>query len=440
MELDRIIHESKNFAELEDSDIEEFLRKRAFNSEHLNLEFKSEFPKKRDGKFDIREICKYIVGFSNEEGGLVIYGVDDCIKSPSATVHTYLHGLLTHPSLEDLSQWAKDRIHPLITSPAIRFFTATGRTVAILKIPVGFNKPYCYRDPQSNAIIYFKKTAGGIAELTPDEVREFHRSQFLEQSRATLKASHTRSPDTQEVSVDEMDRVRKHQLITMPQIENPKDYGFVGIYCQPTGIVQFAIEHLSRFLEENRNKFAEELRYFPSVEVSQHCVSVGYFPRGIRGDLKSTSRIILYDDGFVCFDAQADHLMDKDKHLNPAWLAYEIQRQLQLTKALLRNSPVQRIRFALLLENIEQFSIRFYHPFPRSDSVSPYSGKHDPITREIELSSIHNFDGNERNKAMEVVKGILDEVSRIFGLSRALPGLFGNGDELPYVKGLEGVR
>ncbi len=56
MELDRIIHDKKNFAELGDIDIETFLRERRFGSEHLSLEFKSEFPARKDRKYDIREI------------------------------------------------------------------------------------------------------------------------------------------------------------------------------------------------------------------------------------------------------------------------------------------------------------------------------------------------------------------------------------------------
>jgi len=71
MDVDRLIHVSKHFAELEDADIGVFLRERKFRSEHLNIEFKSAFPQKPGGKYEIKKVCKYVVGFSNEEGGLV---------------------------------------------------------------------------------------------------------------------------------------------------------------------------------------------------------------------------------------------------------------------------------------------------------------------------------------------------------------------------------
>src|SRR6266404_9564004 len=93
MDLDKILHGQKNFGEMDDADIEQFLKARAFGAEHLNLEFKSQFPQKSGGKFDVREICKYIVGFTNEEGGIVIYGVSDDIKMPAVTFPTYAQGL-----------------------------------------------------------------------------------------------------------------------------------------------------------------------------------------------------------------------------------------------------------------------------------------------------------------------------------------------------------
>lgn len=118
MNLDRLIHEAKNFAELTNSDVEDFLRKRPFGSENLNIEFKQEFPQKQQaGRYEIREICKYIVGLSNEEGGLVIYGVSDNIKDPALAYPAYVKGLPHYPTLEDLSSWVNDRIHPLVASP-----------------------------------------------------------------------------------------------------------------------------------------------------------------------------------------------------------------------------------------------------------------------------------------------------------------------------------
>jgi len=219
-----------------------------------------------------------------------------------------------------------------------------------------------------------------------------------------------------------------------------KDYGYVGIYCSPHPPVQIAIDKLKGFLEMNRLSFSEVMRYFPRVEVFQRGVSVGYFPTSIRQDIKSTARISLYSNGVVAFDSQADHLMDKSKFLNPAWLAYEVQRHLQLTKALLEEFEVQSVTVKLLLDYIQDFSMRFYSEFPSSDVVSMYSGAHGPISREIKLVDIHDFRSDRRNIVMPVVMEMMDEVSRIFGFSKTLPGLWDKTGKLKYVEGLENYR
>lgn len=228
MDLDRLIHEKKHFAELEDSDVEAFLRERKFKSEHLNIEFKNGFPEKQNNKYEIKKICKYVVGFSNEEGGFVIYGVADDIKKQNAVFPEYVIGLKKHPTLEDLSLWLKDRIHPLIASPAIRFFTVTTKTIAILKIPSGVNKPYCYSEPDTRAVVYFKKTAGTIVELSPDEVREFHRTEIIAQSQVILQgreAQRVSAASTKQASAVVVSRLTS----AMAKLQDPEDFGLVRI-------------------------------------------------------------------------------------------------------------------------------------------------------------------------------------------------------------------
>ena len=334
-------HEKKNFAELDDTDVETFLRGRAFRSEHLNLEFKSQFPQKSNSKYNIRDICSYVVGLANEEGGLVIYGVSDNIKDSAAVYPAYVLGLTTHPSLEDLSQWVKDRIHPVVASPAIRFFQVGGKTIAIFKIPPGVNKPYCYYEPPSNAIVCLKKTPGGIAELSPGEVREFHRTHIIDQSRRIL-----RSAESQElipplgISAVQPDRLKKHQEFIQPKLESVTDFGVVRFYTWTVGPVSIPVGRLREFIEQHRFQFSETLRHSTNIETFQNGASVGYFPRGIRQDIKSTIRTTLYSEGLVAFDAQADTFMEGNHSLHTGWLSYELQRHLQLAKALLKEHGV----------------------------------------------------------------------------------------------------
>lgn len=437
MDLDKIIHDKKNFAELEDADVEDFLTKRRFGSEHLNLEFKAAFPRKDGGKYEIKKICKYIVGYSNEQGGLVVYGVSDDIKRPDLKFPEYITGIEAHPSLEDLSQWVKERIHPLIASPSIRFFSVANREIAIVKIPPGVNKPYSYFEPDNRSVSFFKKTPGGIELLAPDQIREFHRTQIIDQSELILRAALSRGWAPPQRTGPVPSRITTHKDAVLQKLEDVIHFGFLEICSWPSNPIDVSVGQLQEFLERNRSRFSESLHYFPNVEISQSSVSVGYFPRAVRQDTKSTMRTTLYKDGLVAFDAQVDTFMEGDKNFNPVWVAYELQRHLQLTKVLLKDLGTTEINTQLTIENVEGFSLTFGGPY--SPKRAEYVGPFETITRSTNLSEIYD-DQERRNLAMPVVRDIMDEISRVFGLSKAPADLWDASGILTYVKGLENQR
>ena len=411
--------------------------RKAFGSEHLNLEFKSAFPLKSNKKFEIKDICKYIVGFSNEDGGLMIYGVSDDVKVPTAEFPSYVPGLAAHPALEDLSQWVKQRIHPLVMSPAIRFFQVAGQKVAVLKIPSGVNKPYCYYEPPSNAITYFKKTSGGIAELSPDEVRELHRTHIIDQATRILRAAESQgtiSPDSD--TAFRPGDLKKHRESVRPKLENITDFGFVEICTWPVNPGNISVNLLREFLEKHRFDFTEMLRHSQNIEMLQDGVSLGYFPKAIRQGTKSTMRTTLYKSGLVAFDAQADTFMNGDHTLHAGWLSYELQRNLQLAKALLKEHATSGVHVLMDFEHIEEFSLAVGSQW----SEGHYS-PHEQIHRQVDLSDIHDYNGNKRNIVMDVVRDITDEVYRIFGFAKAgPPKLWDDNGYLLYVRGLESQR
>lgn len=438
MDLDRLIHAEKHFAELDDSDIETFLRERKFGSEHLNVEFKSAFPQRQANKYEIKNICKYIVGFSNEEGGLVLYGVADSIKDVAVVFPAYVTGLTHNPRLEDLSQWVKERVHPLIASPAIRFFSVAGKEIAVLKIPQGVNKPYFYYEPDSQSLTYFKKTAGGIAALAPDEVREFYRSQIIEQSQIILKAV-GHEPSASMSSGGKSESLAKHARSVISKLEGPKDFGLIQIYCTPEQDVVIPVQDLHAFLERHRLDFSEAMRFFRIIDVFQSGVSVGYFPNAVRQDVKSAMRVSLYSDGLCAYDSLADTLLDGDHALHAGWLCYEIQRHLQPAKALLTPLQASRLHVTVDLKYIEQFRLQI--PMTRTwAQFASYTGSHEPIERKVRLDEIHDYDGDKRNIVIPVVGDIMGEVGRIFGLSQAPRNLWDESGYLWYVKGLEPQR
>jgi hypothetical protein len=438
MDLDRLIHETKHFAELADCDVGRFLQERKFRTEHLNIEFKHAFPQKPGGRYEIKKICKYVVGFSNEDGGLVVYGVADLIKDPSVSCDKYISGLTNHPSVEDLSLWVKDTVHPLVASPAVRFFEVMDRKVAIFKIPAGVNKPYAYCDPGGRSLTYFKKTAGGIVELSPDEVKEFYRTQIIEQAHTTLRATGSRAFPALRAATSESDVASKRAKDAVSRLEDPKDYGLVEIYCAPVGDVAIAVSELENFVRLHQLHFSESMRYFREVEVRQDGVSVAYFPSAIRKDAKSTVRISLYRDGATSFNALADTFLRGDRELHSGWLSYELQRHLQLSKALLADRTTQ-IYLTLNLGYIAAFRLGIMADRLGMQHAS-YTGSHEPITRRVALADIYDYDGNNRNTAMPVVQDIMKEVGSIFGLSQAPINLWDGNGYLTFIKGVEGQR
>lgn len=435
MEIDRILHEKKNFLELNNDDIENFLKTREFNNEHLGLEFKSNFPKFKSGKFNFKKICSYIVGFSNSEGGLIVYGVNNIIRNKKVNFPDYIDGFSSHPSIEDLDVWAKDFICPRIQSTAIRFFKAAGKKIAIIKIPAGVNKPYCYITPSNGGkMTFFAKTAAGLTILKPDQVRNFFRETIIEQSKMVVRAAKVNGRESNNNAIG------VHQSFILPKLEDYKNFGHIAIYCYPNDDLNIPIDDLKNFVVEHRYDFSEAMRFYPRVEFFQNGIFVGYYPRSIREDIKSTERITFYKNGFVAFDSQVDFLMDRDGRFHQYWFSYELQRQLQLSKAILEKYGVEKITIFVDLKFIEKFFMKSEEPY--SKGILPYSGSHKPIIKDnVNLSEINSFDNKEKkNVVSPLVKEIMDEVSRIFGASKTLSGVWDENGYLTYVKGLEHLR
>ena len=167
-----------------------------------------------------------------------------------------------------------------------------------------------------------------------------------------------------DVDVPGADQFAKHRERSIKLLEDPVGFGRLAIYCVPDERVRIPMNELKTFLENQRGKFSEVLRYFPEVKVFHNGVYAGYAPRAVRQDIKDTALIALLEDGLVAWDSQADMLMDKDSHLHPYWLSYEVQRLLQLATALLETRGVKAMRVFVELQNIEQFRMRIGGQFP----------------------------------------------------------------------------
>ena len=191
----------------------------------LNLEFKQQFPVRANGKYEIVDICKYIAGFSNEDGGVVIYGIADAIKNDGVLFPDYVTGLSQAPSIEDLSQWVTGRVTPLVQSPAMRAFEGQclqRHYIVSERFPKRESPACAYVEPPSNALRFFKKTAGGVRELKPEEIKELYWTAIIQQSEQIMRAGILRGMD---VSIPTEDRFAKHKDRVIKLLEDPVGFG-----------------------------------------------------------------------------------------------------------------------------------------------------------------------------------------------------------------------
>jgi hypothetical protein len=444
MNIDRLIHEKKNFAELDDKDVETFLRERKFNSEHLGIEFKSIFPPKGENKYKHDEVCAYIIGFLNSEGGLLIYGVENTVNDKGVKFPEYICGLAKHPSIEDMSEWAKGCIDPQ-PPISIRFFTVAGKEIAVIKIPEGVNKPYCFSDPNNEGVFWISvKTSGGVArKLTPSQIWEFHRSEIILQSERIVASQKINQQKITEVKNKEpnkqADRISSHQEATKTKLEDIENYGYIAVYCYPDEPFNISLDAIKQFVDKGRFSFSESMRYAQGLEYIQNGVSLGYYPKTIKDDIKSTARTTVYTDGFIALDTQANDLMDGKGTIMATWLTYEIQRHLQLAKAILEKQKIKEMNVYVDFQHVDDYSMTFTDRFLRERIGSKYQG-HKQILRKVSLDKINSYDGKERNIVFKAVISIMDEVSNIFGLSKTPEICWDEKGYLYYVKGLESQR
>jgi len=442
MTVDNIIHPIKDFGNVSDGEVTNFLRERKFGSESSNLEFQIKIPVD-GGKSDARQICELIVGFLNADGGVIVFGVSDRINDAAVPFPEYVSGLRGHPNPGKLGQLATKCVSPPVDIPPMRIFNVEGRKVAILKVPPGDNKPYCYYDPRTHAVWYPIRSGNRVVELAPDEIREFYRTSFARQVDRFLRDTQANGDVRASRMAAWRDGVKAHQRWAKSKLEDPQNFGFVGVYTLPTRPVEIPWQYLSDFLMRHRRDFTSELKQAGEPEPYQKGVSVGYFPRAIREEIKSTYRLTLFTNGLVALDSQVDHLMDRaraglGKLLQPFWFSYELQRYLQLSRAVLESWNIDLVDLIVEFENIEDFSMGYQGDSPGVVAV-PYSGPSSPIERELRLSEVYAYDGDKRNVAMPIVKDIMAEVCRIFGSAHP-PALWDQNGYLQYVKGLESTR
>jgi pyrimidine deaminase RibD-like protein len=284
------------------------------------------------------------------------------------------------------------------------------------------------------------RSANIITDLFPhdlmSEIEDLNRA-FTRSFETPTEATKPQEESTQDEVLAR--RLLKHRGTVLPKLESVREYGLLEIGCFPVQHAEIPVSSLEEFLQRNRLQFSESMRHFGAIEITQNSVAVGYSPRGIRSNTKNTVRFTFYRDGMAVFDGLPDTFLGKDRRLHAGWVAYELQRQLQLAKAVLKDSGLQSIVVVIHLEHIESLPMGFPAPGGQWMEDHQYVGPHEPISRVIKLSEIHDHAGEMRNAVIPAVASITDEIARIYGQSKAR-NLWDENGRLLYVRGLENQR
>src|ERR1051326_308680 len=429
-DVDRIIGE-KDFHLLDDNDIATFLQNH--RREDWKVDFKLEFDRSND-IVDKLKLCKNIVAFANQQGGLIVYGVSNDIITPSVPYPAYIHGCsLKDITPENLSSWIRSYISPGIYATT-RYFRVTGKDIVVIKVPPGTNKPYCYYDSTPTAQIFFRRSTAQVHTLTPEETSAFYRECLLENARMFVcgAAGQAVVPTLAE---ELKSRIAAHETFVQDKLENTKEFGYLKTYCIPLNQGLILSEDTMADFVQQRKRYSETLLHSRRTETYQDRYSRGYFADGIDPNIKSSDRVTVYRNGLVVQDSQLDPLFKGDKRTNLWWISYQIQRTLQICYDVLHDLESE-IYLYVKIENLTGFFIEISD---YGEQQYMYTGVSEPIVRRMRLAEIYH-DTENWNRTIPIIKDVILEICKMFGLSSVPNRPWDENDQLRYALVFRGTR
>ena len=130
-----------------------------FSGESKNIEYKVSLPDKSE------KYMKTIVAFANTQGGKLIIGVDDKTHNIVGVDNNILFQLM-----DDIANAISDSCTPQII-PDIEPLTIDGRTVIIVSVAAGKNRPYYLKSKGKDCSTYIR-VAGTSRQAFPDKIKE----------------------------------------------------------------------------------------------------------------------------------------------------------------------------------------------------------------------------------------------------------------------------
>lgn len=224
---------------MERSKLEEIIK----NGENSGIEFKVEIE-------DTEDLAKEIVAFLNLKGGIILIGISD-------------NGEIIGTE-KDLEEWIMNVCRDLVSPPIIPFYEKifhNNKTVIIITIPQGIDKPYCVF--KNNRKTYYIRVGTVKREASREEIRRLYQAsgqihydilpvhnslpKDLVEERINEYFKDYRNVDIQNITYDEKIRILTNSGILINTEQ--------GIVCSVGGVLLFGREP-EKFLSQSGIIFA----------------------------------------------------------------------------------------------------------------------------------------------------------------------------------------
>lgn len=214
--------------------------------------------------------------------------------------------------------------------------------------------------------------------------------------------------------LDQDQRFKRHRESSLTNFPMKGDLGLFTLVTVPLSRTSIPEQRFRETFLDTGRTYSEFLNY---SKVSPEVHSDGYTRRS-RARLERSlgdrgAAVTCYQDGYIITEGYIDAPSDTIPSLKPAWLVYEIQRHLQLSKEVL--ADLQReILLVIRLEDIAKIGWEIYVTNFHVDSYMPYVGYHNDIVVLVNLSDVGGRD--QWDIVCTPARAVLGHVARIFGM------------------------
>jgi len=413
--------------------------------EKTSVEYKVEFEREQNGKVNLLDFCKLMLGFLNADvsGCVVIYGITREIdSSTSEPVSSFVQGhMISGARREDLVGYIRLRIWPrhahLIHIKQLPINDE--KAVTSIYVGKGTSKPYLYYDPDnpSVGVRSFIRGSGVTSEMRAPELHEFIQSLGTKEAETGERATTTRAarkePDWKTILRENLEQMSS-------VLKEPKEFGLCTIAVFAETQISVSDDEIKNILQPTRGgnvRPMEELWYCEPLKTTQKWYRRIFVPRGLEKEMKAVWALTCYrGTGTLIVNNLIDEFLKGEKCLNDWHLSYQIQRLLQMARVLYADKT-QKVKIVLDFAHIDRFVYPKYWGH-LTEKTYPYAGEHEPIVREVNLDDI--LLGAQVDILAPAVVEAIKEVAKIFGLDDLPNDLVDKNNEMLYVQTFKGQR